>query len=63
MDEQNRALMNEQGQSLMDKQGFSKNLKLQILNIIRDTGSAAKLLRGGVAGTGDIIKEAIKRTL
>jgi predicted NBD/HSP70 family sugar kinase len=42
-DKQGQSLADEQGQSLMDKQGFSKDLKLQILNIIRNNVSATKL--------------------
>jgi N-acetylglucosamine repressor len=43
MDEEKRSLMDEQGQPVMYKQGSSKDLKLQILNIIRNNGSATKL--------------------
>jgi len=43
MNEENRPLKDKQGQFIVDKQGFSKDLKLQILNIIYNNGPATKL--------------------
>ena len=43
MCEENQPLMDKQGQSIINEQGFSKDLKLQILNIIYNNGSATKL--------------------